>query len=189
MFTLFTMTIESKFSKPKDRIYGLMGLSTMDWDPSRQGHPFVDPNYSITIMECYCRLSVKLLVEMKDLRVLSLAHNGQSIVDESWPSWVSPFTSPSTYVFADLRDNRTDLHETAGLVDISETTRGAHHCINVSGFKIGVVGQGYMPYLDTYGAVRRPEEGSLHIQHLLRTLQNSYSPEYLAYTFRKTDIV
>ena len=185
LFTLLTMTIESKFSEEKDRIYGLMGLPTLEWD-LREGQPCVDPDYSITTMECFRRVSVKLLVEAKDLRVLSWAQHKTSLVDESWPSWVPCYTTPVTHVFADLYDGEIKNQETASLVNISSATRGVFECIDISGFKIGTVSLKNRQYVDTYGAVRGPE-GRMHMRHLLRQLQNSYSPEYLACTFAQTD--
>jgi len=164
LFTLLTMTTESKFSEEKDRIYELMGLSTLEWDP-REGQPFVDPDYSITTMECFRRVSVKLLVEAKYLRVLSWAQHKTSIVDESWPSWVTCYTMPATHVFADFYDGETGVHETASLTNISKATRGVFECIDISGFKIGTVSLKNRQYVDTYGAVRGPE-GRMHMRHL-----------------------
>jgi hypothetical protein len=82
-FTLLLNTTEFAFSEAKDRVYGLLGLQTLECNPA-DDHPFVDPNYSISTMKCYRRITAKLLVGQNDLRVLSWTLHGANS-RQDWP--------------------------------------------------------------------------------------------------------
>jgi hypothetical protein len=81
---LMESTARLAFNEPKDRIYGLLGLKTLECDLA-DGQSFIDPDYNITTVECHRRVAAKLLSEWHDLRVLSWMRSiPQSAKD--WPS-------------------------------------------------------------------------------------------------------
>lgn len=145
-FCLLWVVRKFTFSDPRDRIYGLLGLSTLECDPG-SGHTFVTPDYSISSRECYRQIAAKILVELKDSRVLCTVRNGVCL-RENWPSWVPDWSRMDSTHFpcfesflAEDEDNRR-----MDLADISWELHGVHDCISISGFRIDSIFQEIREY-------------------------------------------
>jgi hypothetical protein len=175
-FTLLLNTTGFTFGEAKDRVYGLLGLQTLECDPV-DGHPFVDPDYSISTMECYRRLTAKLLVERKDLRVLSWTPHGAN-TRKDWPSWVPVWNEKTTAIFAHTSDGYKGI---TAPIEISAETCGEQERICISGFRVDTVESGVLQYFHITGKLDYEELG--RIQALLRVLEHYHSPEALACTF------
>jgi hypothetical protein len=156
LINLIYSTTDMAFNEPKDRIYGLLGLETLECDLAN-GQSFIDPDYNITTMECYRRVAAKLLSEWHDLRVLSWMRSVPESAKD-WPSWVPVWSVDPCPSFADLADKVLQARNTSGLVQIKEYANlAADHQDE--------------PYL---------LEG---LQALLRRLEHMYSQQCLAFTF------
>jgi hypothetical protein len=176
-FTLLLNTTGFTFSDAKDRVYGLLGLRTLECDPA-DGQPLVDPDYDITIMECYRRVTAKLLVERKDLRVLSWTPHGTNL-KEDWPSWVPVWNKKTVAMFADTSDEYKAIIPPAG---ISAETYGDQERISISGFRVDTVESGVLQYSELTGRADNYDELE-RVQALLRILEHYHSLEALACTF------
>jgi hypothetical protein len=180
--TLLIRTLYHKFSVPKDRIYGLLGLRTLECDPS-DGQTFIDPDYTITTMECYRNVARKLLVERKNMRILSWFHQRPDM-DVHWPTWV-PDMSSYARSFVNFFN---DYEESTYPAQISTEWRGVHECVSIAGFEVDVVDQEYEQYKEW--SERLPDyEEVVHIKALLQFLETLYSEVYVACTFANFDRV
>ena len=83
---LLMYTREQKFSDPRDRIYGLLGLAKICCELASKPL-LLRPDYSISMLECYKRATETLLTECKDTSILSLVKYDETSAGE-WPSWV-----------------------------------------------------------------------------------------------------
>ena len=93
---LLTLTRQFEVSDPRDRIYGLLGLTTMDAAPER-GELFVEPDYGVGAQELYCKIARQVLQGDKSLRLLSAVQHGPSI-PTAVPSWVPRWESAYTHM-------------------------------------------------------------------------------------------
>lgn len=95
---LLTLTRQFQVSDPRDRVYALLGLPTVDSNPER-GDLFVDPDYSKSRPEVYETLARKMLQSFHGLRTLSAVQHGLEI-EENLPSWVPQWDRLFTYTLA-----------------------------------------------------------------------------------------
>jgi hypothetical protein len=130
-FTLLLNTTGFTFSEAKDRVYGLLGMETLECNPAN-GQPFVDPDYSISTMKCYRRITAKLLVKRKDLRVLSWTPHGAKF-RKNWPSWVPVWNEKTSAIFADIGDEYESI---TAPTQITQGTCGEQERINISRFRV-----------------------------------------------------
>jgi hypothetical protein len=179
-FSLLMATNSFNFTEPKDRVYGLLGLETLEYDPLH-GQLLVNPDYNITTMECYRRVAGRLLFEWHDLRVLSWAGNSAGLA-ENWPSWVPSWKPEGIGFFGAPSDDRWRKIEKSSLTEISETMNSSKHCIEISGFRVDGLGQEVKEYVDLVLAESNTEAAT-HLQAVLRTLELQYSDEHIACTF------
>ncbi|KAH6865970.1 heterokaryon incompatibility protein-domain-containing protein [Alternaria rosae] len=179
-FALLRATMHVTFSDPKDRIYGLLGLSTLEYDPT-DGRLLVDPDYSITTMECHRRVASKLLLEWHELRVLSWAGH-RSEFAEDWPSWVPDWSRPRIVSFGPVSDLDWATFGEPGLTHISETVNIGNYCIDIPGFRVDTVDREVKEYLNL-GDFEDIIYGPARLQAMLRSLAHVYDQRYLACTF------
>jgi hypothetical protein len=177
---LMDSTRRFAFKDPKDRIYGLLGLKTLECDLA-DGRSLIDPDYNITTMECYRRLAVKLLSEWQDLRVLSWVHSASQSTKD-WPSWVPDWSERNRPLFTALTDAEIQNKDVSGLVQISEMSLGGVQCIEISGFRVDTINREIKGYIASWDKMGDPyvSEG---FQALLRRLEYIYSQQCLAFTF------
>ncbi|KAH8725012.1 hypothetical protein GQ44DRAFT_570402, partial [Phaeosphaeriaceae sp. PMI808] len=74
-----------EFTDLRDRIYGLLGLRATDSTPG-EDTSFIVPNYGASVMECYQKVTEKILIEQHDWRVLTRIRH-QSELSPDQPSW------------------------------------------------------------------------------------------------------
>ena len=179
-FSLLHATTRVTFSDPKDRIYGLLGLTTTEYDPA-DGRFLVDPDYSITTMECYRRVASKLLLEWHDLRVLSWG-GGRFESTKDWPSWVPDWKGSRICRFGAVTDANWNVSRGSNMTNISETVKNGNHCVAISGFRVDAVGREHKAYRDL-GELKNGAPGIERLYSMLSFLENVYSLECLACTF------
>lgn len=121
-------------SDPRDKIYGLLGLVSLQWIDNSPQRIRPTCNYSSTVHSCI-REAVKVMIR-EDGNLLALVDNlywpilGPNILDESWPSWtprldqneVTPLTAASCAAL-DYWQNRADNRN---YVDFRESTLADH---------------------------------------------------------------
>lgn len=177
---LVDSTLKKAFNEPKDRIYGLLGLKTLECDLA-DGQSLIDPDYNITTMECHRRVAAKLLSEWHDLRVLSWMRSvPQSTKD--WPSWVPDWNEDNQRPFVNYSDEVLQEKDILGLVQISETVFGETQCIEISGFRIDTINREIEEYATLSDVFGDPDVLKA-FQALLRSLEHMYSQQCLAFTF------
>ncbi|KAF2111920.1 heterokaryon incompatibility protein-domain-containing protein [Lophiotrema nucula] len=98
-YTFTNLLLHTRYAKatdPKDRIYGLMGLATIEPDLCQGEFTMLLPDYEKSKVEVYTALAKKLICHYKDLRLLSsVSHDFK--IDDTWPSWVPDWTkTPGT---------------------------------------------------------------------------------------------
>ncbi|KAH7322657.1 heterokaryon incompatibility protein-domain-containing protein [Stachybotrys elegans] len=90
---LLAMTCQFEATDPRDRVYGLLGLSTADADPSNDSL-FLDPDYTLGLDQVYQRVSIKVLKSTNSLKLLSCVQHESKISSPSWvPQWDKVYTS------------------------------------------------------------------------------------------------
>ncbi|KAF4631965.1 hypothetical protein G7Y89_g6164 [Cudoniella acicularis] len=102
---LLRLTRQFEVSDERDRIYGILGLTTTDNDPEN-GSLFIDPDYNIKANEVYLRVANRIVQSSNSLDLLSSVQHGfgNPLNEPSWvPHWHSIFSSTLA---------PWDLHET-----------------------------------------------------------------------------
>jgi hypothetical protein len=99
---LLRLTRQFEVSDPRDRVYGLLGIATLDTHPENGKH-FVKPDYHISKIELWKQVAIKILATTNDLSLLSCVQYQSDKLDvyngfvldstRSWkppplPSWV-----------------------------------------------------------------------------------------------------
>ena len=182
LFNLIYLTDGLTFNEPRDRIYGLLGMKTRECDLAN-GQSFIDPDYNITTMECYRRVTAKLLAKRHDFRILSWRRSvPQSAKD--WPSWVPDLYQSSRTSFAGFDDADIQKKDISGLVQISETSFGGVQCIEISGFKVDTINREIKEYVALSDFDMVDGRYVLPVfQALLRRLEHIHGQQCLAVTF------
>ncbi|KAF2830812.1 HET-domain-containing protein [Ophiobolus disseminans] len=182
------------FSDPRDRIYGLLGLHATDrgWGNNL---PFVEPDYGATVLECFQRVTEKLLLgrpdstkedglpAQPDLKVLSsVQHAGD--IDANWPSWV-PDWSRKRRIGHGIRPFTSLCFQCPKPARVSKEKRAGHTCICIDGFAIDVVDRLHAQQPCSSGLADNGQslEG---YRALLGDLATTYSTECLSYTLGET---
>ncbi len=176
-FMLLVTTHDVAYSDPRDRVYGLLGMQTLECDPAN-GQPFVNPDYSISILDCYRVVTEKMLVELKDLRVLSNIHHGPELKDD-WPSWVPVWDKHKTGGLLGIQDNIAILKNEAV---VSKVNSGNRECIRINGFTVDTAHHEVAEAKDLKKCTNHLQR-LRHIQALFRQLEQSHSVEAIACTF------
>ncbi|KAI1164195.1 heterokaryon incompatibility protein-domain-containing protein [Nemania serpens] len=73
-------------SDPRDKIYGLLGLTNQ-----KRQHKYLQPNYSLTVEEVYKSFALWEVLVNGSLRVLGISSDKKSAIS-SLPSWAPDFT-------------------------------------------------------------------------------------------------
>ena len=123
---------------PRDKIYGVIGIKTMDSDPAN-GHPFIDSDYSRTPGDLYREVARRMLLQQQDLQCLQLvAHvDGQKLHDGT--SWAHDFSSTQLQNF-DLKENNAHAGTLASVKDASQSKSCSQSgCLTFSGIHADTV--------------------------------------------------
>ncbi|KAH6664533.1 heterokaryon incompatibility protein-domain-containing protein [Halenospora varia] len=95
---LLQLTRQFDSTDPRDRVYSILGLLTVDNSP-RSGASFIEPDYTISVDELYGKVVMKIIHISGNLNVLSGVQNQQYWIDGdnpfvSWvPRWDTAFSS------------------------------------------------------------------------------------------------
>lgn len=88
-------------SDPRDKVFGLLGLTASDSDPDSS--TFIEPDYSLSMAGVYTAVARKAIVEQKDFNVLATVQHGDHVHDDLI-SWVPDWRTPSTdYLYSSTR--------------------------------------------------------------------------------------
>ena len=93
-FDMLRFTRDFNASEPKDKIFGMLGLTTSDSNPDDM--LFMEPDYSLDTVEVYTYVAKKILVDQEEVDLLAYIQHGRHLpIDRaSWvPSWVERYTS------------------------------------------------------------------------------------------------
>ncbi|KAF4637478.1 hypothetical protein G7Y89_g576 [Cudoniella acicularis] len=82
---LVALTRHFRATDPRDKIFGLLGLSATDSDPEN-GHLFIDPDYSLPAQIVYRNYAHKVLQSDRSLTLLSGVQHGQRLMNSV--TWV-----------------------------------------------------------------------------------------------------
>jgi Heterokaryon incompatibility protein (HET) len=93
---LLASTREFKCIEPRDRIYGLLGITTTDTSPDK-GEFFIDTHYERSVEDLYINVAKKIITTERNLSPLASVQHGSQLPDNSpLPSWVPNWTSFTT---------------------------------------------------------------------------------------------
>jgi hypothetical protein len=85
-----------KASDPRDYICALLGHPSALLDSI----PIAEPDYNKAPQELFLEVMMKILSQTRSLRILSVAHHGDTMkLDEGTPSWI-PTWSRDAYVLS-----------------------------------------------------------------------------------------
>jgi Heterokaryon incompatibility protein (HET) len=84
---LIRVTIERFATDPRDKIYGLLGMTNND--------PVLQPDYTLSVAAVYTTATKAMLLQNRDLRVLSFLVDGDVDREQNLPSWVLDFKNLS----------------------------------------------------------------------------------------------
>jgi hypothetical protein len=96
--SLLALTRQYEATDPRDRIFGLLGIPTIDSDPDN-GEFFMEPDYSLSALEVHRNLAYKVLKLANSLSLLSSVQHGDDI-DKSWPTWIPQWEKVYTSTLA-----------------------------------------------------------------------------------------
>ncbi|CAO2655716.1 Nn.00g045190.m01.CDS01 [Neocucurbitaria sp. VM-36] len=176
-FLLLHLTSGFAFSEAKDRVYGLLGLRTLECDPST-GQTVIEPDYGSTTLECYKRIAEHLLLEQKDLKLLSWVDH-EPEVKTGWPTWVPDWGRVAESILADAFEENLELKK---ITVVSKELCGGTECLCIQGFFIDAPDHQVHEYKEL-GMSKTDIRELKHVQALLRRLEDTYSAECLANTF------
>ncbi|KAH7083084.1 heterokaryon incompatibility protein-domain-containing protein [Paraphoma chrysanthemicola] len=175
-YILLSSTRNSKFADARDRIYGILGLRTKECDPET-GATLIEPDYELSILECYRMVAELLLLKHNDMDMLLQIQHGPYIPEE-WPSWILDW-SKKMYTIGHRAEA---LLASPRPAVVSKRMLRNKMCICVEGFII-----------DRVSHLHRPSQGNVELedsplswqrqQDLLRELTTMYSHECLSWTF------
>jgi len=101
-FDTLQFTRDFKASEPKDKIFGMLGLTTSDSNPD--GMLFMEPDYSLDTVEVYTYVATKILVDQEEVDLLACVQHGRQLPDD-WASWVPNWAVLHTGYLNDERRN------------------------------------------------------------------------------------
>ncbi|KAF4314297.1 Heterokaryon incompatibility [Botryosphaeria dothidea] len=134
---LLTLTRQFRVSDPRDRIYALLGLPTIDSDPDN-GILYVDPDYTKTTQDVYEILARKMVISSQGLRTLSAVQHGLE-VQEHVPSWVPQWDHLFTYTLAQAGGSLKNHAASASLLASLPRVNGP--ILSVDGLEFDTVAQ------------------------------------------------
>jgi hypothetical protein len=150
---LLRLTRQLEVTNPRDRVYGLLGMTTVDNNPGTNSL-FIDPDYTITEAELWLKVAWKMIRDTGNLSILSSvqytahhyesehAHRNSDIhrsgeVTSSWvPQWDHVFRT--TLAAWDL-DERFEAAKGFPL-DLLNATDETPEVLRVGGIQVGTVG-------------------------------------------------
>jgi hypothetical protein len=71
---------------PKDRIFAVLGLPTVDSAPDKE-LLFLEPDYTLSVFQLYLKVARRVIEQERNLGLLSAVQHGPSI-EEGLPTWV-----------------------------------------------------------------------------------------------------
>jgi hypothetical protein len=147
-------TRQFEVTDPRDRVYGLLGLPTIDHNVST-GKLYMEPDYNLNCGQVYTALATKALCERKDLSVLSsVQHGAHDFRNPSIASWVANWDSCEGHTLAPPHAHAPHMTSFGTEPDIRRMDESIYkqidvHCgapgnysypmIRIKGIKVGAV--------------------------------------------------
>ncbi|KAJ4990240.1 heterokaryon incompatibility protein [Stagonosporopsis vannaccii] len=181
-FGLLVMTRRSKASEPRDKVFGILGLSAQDSDP--EGSVFINPDYSLSVEEVYTAVARKILLVQKDIDLLAAVQHGCSLSETEFKhSWVPDWTKLSTnYLCNDRNTSRgsepvVSLHKCEDCAFLSPEST-----VTVQGILIDTIKDIWTD--EQFNWTRNPSERDFahSLQTFIRATKDQYDEATLAYT-------
>jgi hypothetical protein len=87
-------------TEPKDRIFAVLGLPTIDTAPDK-GLLFLEPDYTLSVFQLYLKVARRMIEQERSLGLLSAVQHGSSI-EEGFPTWVARWDRFSINILAGI---------------------------------------------------------------------------------------
>ncbi|KAF2843152.1 HET-domain-containing protein [Patellaria atrata CBS 101060] len=131
---LLGLTRQFHVTDPRDRIFAILGLPTVDADPENEVF-FMEPDYTLTLNEVYWRVAHEILQTDDQLRLLSAVQHGPCIGTDL-PSWVPRWDRLYTHGLAPSDPTAENHRASRGLLhDRPETPQFLSQLLSVKGIK------------------------------------------------------
>lgn len=179
-FEMLVFTRQLGVSDPRDKVFGLLGLSARDSEP--ESSVFIEPNYSLSTVEVYTIVARKILVQQKEVDLLIAVQHGPHISDTciSWvPDWTAHFTN---YLSMSARKIRTDVVPVVSIpCCLACEDLSPNSTVSVRGITIDTVRD---LTDDTFNTVTSWSYANFarSLQAIIRSYQGLYDEATLAYT-------
>lgn len=96
---LLSLTRQFGCTDPRDRVYGLLGLPSIDAEP-QDGLLFTEPNYNETEVDVYRKVAHRILETDQSLRLLCHVQHGTEVIKDECPTWVPRWDKVFTHTIA-----------------------------------------------------------------------------------------
>jgi hypothetical protein len=132
---LLEFTRRCLFTDNRDRVYGLLSLALPN-NPTSIQNSFVNPDYTLSKLECYQKVAEKYLVEQQDPSILSSVQHDVRI-REDWPSWVPDWECQG------LKMLKCNGRQASGptIGQIFKCSYNGHSCVSFRGLQIDHITQ------------------------------------------------
>lgn len=177
---LFGYSRYHEFTNVKDRVYGLLGLQTIETIDTG-GALFVVPDYSLSDKACFQQVAEKILIERQDLSFLSRVRHMPDMQTD-WPSWV-----PQWNKWRFTGQIRTSVHSFGSPKEpcIRKEMTGPYTYLCIDGFVIDSVHQILWQNMDSDDG--RSSVPFQDYQDVISALSTIYGLHCLLETFGESD--
>jgi hypothetical protein len=129
---LLRAAVHFDVTDPRDRVYGMLGIPTIERDP-QSSDLFLQPNYELSTSDLWQTVTKKLLTEQRDLRILSLImYDDYNLV--TLPSWVPTFDDTSRSMLTD-----GDIRPDGGMEPFISMVDQSENCICIRGVEVDTI--------------------------------------------------
>jgi hypothetical protein len=121
-------------TNPLDKVFGILGLPTKDYDPDTA--LFMEPDYTLSKAEVYLAATKKMLLQGLQVDILAAVQHGPQIADD-WTSWVPDWSCRLTSY---IRMGDTKILEACGNIAIQVTIPDCTTCTTKNHDSIAIPG-------------------------------------------------
>lgn len=168
------ITRRALFSDARDKVFGLLGLRTLDSNPL-ESDTFIKVDYGIHKQHCYQAVAEKYLIQQRNLEILSSVHH-DGAMHEQWPSWVPDWTLVGAHPLKTFEWKSSGGEEEA---TVSKEARSGRDCISIRGIVVDVIGQLFRRVVS---AEPTKNEEARSLRALFLRLQDRFDTARIAWT-------
>lgn len=181
MLTMLLLTRHHQASDPRDKVFGLLGLTFLDSNPD--GSLFIEPDYALSKEELYTAIATKVLIDDEDTDFLAAIQHGPELAHD-WPSWVPDWSQGYTSMLVHA-DRKTCL-DTSATICKPACASCAQISVNARSVSVrGIIADTIRNLTANVvgDSLKWPSPVTPRtVQKLLIELQRSHSEEELAFT-------